>query len=354
MALTMADLLAKQEVKTLKLFRGAEVTGKIISITDTEITLDLGGKSEGIIPVRDLTNDQAATIKVGDTMTAYVLFTETESGQVLLTTRKGESTTKPNINTAKFRRFLDAKASGATVIGKGVELNKGGLVVEAGGIRGFLPTSQVSPSSAGNIEDLIGKEIEVVVIEADSLNNRLIFTQKIKVSDETKSKIAKIKVGTTVTGKVSSVLPFGAFVTLAGALEGMIHISEIAWEKTDNIQSVIKVGDEVTAKVVSTEPESGRVNLSIRQLTDDPFAKIVEDFQPDDVIKGTVSAINAEGVSLTLKDGVEGFIETSKLDPTQKYELEESYTFLVDSVDSKKRRVNLAPFLTSTEGLIYK
>lgn len=354
MALTMADLLAKQPTKTLKLFRGNEVTGEIVAISDTEITLDLGGKSEGVIPVRDLTNDQAATIKVGDKMTVYVLFPETDSGQVLLTTRQGESTTKPNINTAKFRRFLDAKASGATVIGKGIELNRGGLVVEAGGVRGFLPTSQVSPVSAGNIEDLIGKEIEVVVIEADSLNNRLIFTQKVKVSDETKAKIAQIKVGSTITGKVSSVLPFGAFINLDDNLEGMIHISEIAWEKTDNIQSVIKVGDEVTAKVVSTEPETGRVNLSIRQLLEDPFAKIIEDFQPDDVVKGTVTAINPESVSLSLKDGVEGFIAADKLDPTQKYELEESYTFLVDSVDSKKRRINLAPFLTTTEGLIYK
>jgi ribosomal protein S1 len=350
----MADLLAKQDKKTLKLFRGSEVNGEIISITDTEITLDLGGKSEGVVPVRDLTNDQAATIKVGDKLTAYVLFPETLSGQVLLTTRQGESTTKPNVNTAKFRRFLDAKASGQTLIGKGIELNKGGLVVEAGGVRGFLPTSQVNPVSAASIEDLIGKDIEVVVIEADSLNNRLIFTQKVKVSDEIKQKIAQLKTGTTVTGKVSSVLPFGVFVTLEDGLEGLVHISEVAWTKTENLASVINVGQEVSAKIISTEPETGRVNLSIRQITEDPFAKIIEDFQPDDVVKGTVTSVNPEGVSLSLKDGVEGYIATEKLDPTQKYELDESYTFLVDSVDTKKRRVNLAPFLTTTDGLIYK
>lgn len=354
MAMTMADLLAKQDLKTLKLTRGSEVRGSIILITDTELTIDLGGKSEGVIPVRDLTTDQAATLKVGDKITAYVIAPESESGQVILTTRQGESTGKPNVNTAKFRRFVDAKASNTTMTGRALELNKGGVVVEVGGVRGFLPTSQVNPGSAGNLEDLIGKDLEVVVIEADSANNRLIFTQKVKVSDETKQKIAALKVGTTVTGKISSVLPFGAFMSIEDGLEGLVHISEVAWEKTENLGAILKVGDEVTAKIISTDPESGRVNLSIRQLSEDPFAKITEDFQPDDVVKGTVANVSPEGVNVTLKDNVEGYIETAKLDPTQKYETGESYTFLVDSVDAKKRRVNLAPFLTTTEGLIYK
>lgn len=354
MALTMADLLAKQDKQITRLARGSEVTGDIIAVTDTEITLDLGGKSEGVIALRDLTPDQAATIKVGDNLTAYVVNPETESGQVLLTTRQGETTGKPNPNAAKFRRFIDAKSSGAVLNARGIELNKGGLVVEIGGIRGFLPTSQVNPASAGTLEDLIGKDLEVTVIEADSANNRLILSQKVKVSDETKAKIKALKVGDTLTGKVASILPFGAFVTLPDELEGMVHISEIAWEKTENIAGVLSLGEEITAKIISTDPENGRVNLSLRQLTADPFAKLTEDFQPDDVVKGTITQITSEGATVDLKDGVEGFIAADKYDPSQKYAVEESYTFLVDSVDSKKRRVNLAPFITSTEGLIYK
>lgn len=348
----MADLLAKQDQKTITLARGQEIEGQIIALTNQEVILDLGTKAEGIIFKRDLPADKFISLKVGDKLTGFVTITENESGQAVLTPQK--STSKYPAQNAKWQKFQDAKEKGQTIIGQGIEVNKGGLIVEVQGIRGFLPSSQVILSQVANIDQLIGQDIELTVIEIDPGQNRLIFTQKVKVSQDTKETISKLKVGDVVKGTVAAVLQFGIFVTLENGVEGLVHTSEISWEKTENPTQNYKVSDPVEAKVISLDPDTGRVNLSIKQLAEDPFAKLTADFQPDDVVKGIVAKVTIQGANVTLADGIEGFVPAAKMDPSITYEVGDSTNFLVDTVDSNKRRINLAPFLTSTEGLIYK
>jgi len=348
--LTMADLLAKSNFKPLS--RGEEAEGTVVAILKTDIILDLGSKSEGVLSKKDLTPSQAQNLEIGSKITATVVYPENESGQVVLgfikpTNYKGFPTNP------KFTKFEQALRNNQVITGKGVEVNKGGLIVEVGGVRGFLPSSQVALSQASNLDGLIDKDIVLTVIEVDANQNRLIFSQKTTVSDETKDKLSKLKVGDKVNGKVAAVLQFGVFASLEDGVEGLVHISEISWEKVEDPSTLYKVGDEIEAIVVSIDSGTGKVNLSIKQLSKDPFTQKAKDLQPDDVVKGTVTKVSSAGVFVELDNGLEGLLHTSKIEPTD-YPIGKTLTLLVDSVDSQKRRVNVVPFVTSTKDLIYK
>lgn len=354
----MADLLASQESKPLSISRGQEVDGEIVSISDNEIILDLGTKSEGVLPKRDLSSQQASNLKVGDKLLTFVIQTENESGQVVLGLQRSIKTKSPS----QWYKFDAALKASSVLKGKALELNRGGLIVEVDGIRGFLPSSQVTLSQAANLEELVGKDVDVTPIEVEANQNRLIFSQKTTVSEDIKENLSKLKVGDEIKGKVAAVLPFGIFVTLQSGVEGpglsgvegLVHVSEISWDKVDDPATLYKIGDEVKAKVLSVETNTGRANLSIRQLVSDPFKDKAKDLQSDDIVKGTVTKVSTQGIAVTLDGGIEGMIHSSKMDNPGDFEVGKDYQFLVDSVDEHKRRVNLAPFVTSTAGLIYK
>lgn len=348
----MADLLAKNEFKTITVSRGQEVEGKVVAILPYEIILDLGSKSEGVLQKKDLSPEQVANLKEGDKLLTFVIQLENENGQVVLGLQK--SLSKSNSLSLKWKRFEEALKNNTTLTGKGVEVNKGGLIVEVTDVRGFLPASQVSLSQAANLEQLVGKEVTVTVIEVDPNQNRLIFSQKTTVSDDVKKKLGQLKVGDIVTGVVAAVLPFGIFVSLPEGVEGLVHISELSWEKTDNPSISFKVGDEVTTKIITVDQGGGRVNLSIKQLSEDPLVAKLARFAPDDVIRGKVLRVTSLGVFVELPGGVEGLIPAGKLEAETDYQIGDEATFLVDSVDTHKRRINLAPFITTTKGLIYK
>lgn len=353
----MADLLAKQDKKSYKVYRNQELEGEIVAITDSEIILDLGTKAEGVLPKKDLTPEQVANLKVGDKLVTFVTLPETESGQVLLTLQR-VANIKGGSNQAKWQKFIDAMKNNQVLTGRGLEVNKGGLIVEVAGIRGFLPSSQVALSAASDIEKLVDHDISISVIEVDPSQNRLIFTQKIALSPEAKEKLSKLQAGGKVTGKVAAVLPFGVFVSIETpeftGLEGLVHSSELSWEKDTDPGQDFKAGQEIEAKVVSIESDTGRVNLSVKQLSEDPFSETAKKYHTDDVIKATVSKISNQGIFFTLDDNLEGFMPQNKAEGGADYKEGESVTLLVDSVDSNRRRILLAPMLTTTKGLIYK
>ena len=350
--MTMADLLAKEDKKNYNIQRGQEIEGEVVSITNSEIILDLGTKSEGVLQTRDLSPEQAANLKVGDKLVTFVLQTDNEAGQIILGLQKAIGK-NPQVS-QRFKKFQDAMTKDSVIQGTVLELNKGGLIVEVDGIRGFLPTSQVLLTHASNLDELIGKKIDVTVIEVEPNQARLIFSQKAKLTDATKENLSKLKVGSDVSGKIAAVLPFGIFVTLDNGVEGLVHVSEISWEKIEDLASIYKVGDEVKAKVVSTETNTARVNLSIKQLSKDPFSEKVKDLQPDDILKGEITRVTTQGTFITLEGGLEGFLASNKIDNPEDFEVGKSANFLVDTIDKTKRRVNLSPFVTSTADLIYK
>lgn len=352
--MSMADLLAKESpnwrTKSLSLRSGQEVEGSVVAILPQEIVLDLGTKSEGILPKKELDKGTLANLKIGDQLSAFVLYPENEAGQTVLALQKAIK----GIRSDRFQKFITAQKENKVLIGKGVEVNKGGLVVEIDKIRGFLPASQASLFQAAQLDNLVGKEIAVLVIEVDPGQNRLIFSQKANISEEIKSKLNSLKSGEVVAGQVAAVLPFGIFVTLPGGVEGLVHISEISWEKIEDSTNQFSIGQKVSAKVISTDQGSGRVNLSLKQLSPDPFTQKVKALSPSDVVKGVVTKVATSGVFVDLGDGVEGLIASSKIKDLNDYQLGQELTCLVDSIDAQKRRVNLASLITTTKGLIYK
>jgi len=351
--LTMADLLAKQDAKALRLSRNQEVEGEVVLITETDIILDLGTKSEAILPKKDLPSSQADSLKAGDKVKVFVVVPENEAGQVIVTSQRILS--KGGVGEQRFRRFEEAMSKNQILTGKGLEVNKGGLIVEVAGMRGFLPSSQVSLSSASDLGSLIGKDVTVTVLEVDSSQNRLIFSQKGNVSEELKKKLSALKIGDKVKGTVAAVLPFGVFVSIKGenmdGIEGLVHVSELSWERVEDPNTLYKAGDEIEAQVVSIDLESGRVNLSIKVLKEDPFKALSEKYQTDDVVKATITKVAGDSITLKLEDGVEG---TMVSDKDTEYKEGESLTVLIDNVDTNKHKITFAPLRTSTKDLIYK
>lgn len=356
----MEELLASQPSKVSSIHRGQQMEGEVVAITDKEITLDLGAKSEGILQTRELSEAQLKDLKIGNKLKAFVSFVENEHGQVVLSTspesqvRAGRESFRGQRN--DWSKFTQAQHSKAKLQGTVIEVNRGGLIVEVIGVRGFLPNSQVGfellSKSAGGMETLIGQTLTLTVIEIDQSNNKLIFSQRGQVSDEIVQKLSVFKNQQKVKGKIVAILPFGLVVDVSG-VEGLVFISDVSWEKVDDLQNKFKVGEETLMLVTGLDSDLGRLNLSIKHLEEDPFSNLTDKYPADEVVKGEITAVTGDGVSVKIGE-MEGFLPVSKMDPDNKYEVGKQIKLLVDSVDSKRRRVNLAPMITSTEGLIYK
>lgn len=356
----MEELLASLSQKKISLQQGQEIEGTVVAVLDKEILLDLSTKSEGVLPKREIPADILKNLKPGDSLKSYVVQVENESGQVTLAFHKPVSIRTRGGRGGRgidWARFINAKNQNSKLSGQVLEINKGGLILEVEGIRGFLPGSQIGIDALGKLveakSDIVGQNLQAFVIEIDQNNNRLIFSQKGMVSEEVKSKLDSIKNGQEISGKVVVVYPFGAVVE-ASSQFFLVYPQDVTWEKLEDPTSTLKVGDVVKGKVLAVDKDYGRISLSLKALHEDPFTKISENFQTDDVVSVVVSGVSDQGVSFSLKDGVEGFMPSSKMESKVTYEVGQKLSCLVDSVDLSRRRVNLVPMLTSTEGLIYK
>lgn len=359
--ITMEELLASQTKKLITLSRGQQVEGVVVSISDKEIILDLGAKSEGVLQAREM---EGKEMKVGDKIKVFVTQTDNESGQVVVSLQKSlglfsdrrGGRDRGHSRGIDWTRFQQAQSQKTRLQAAVLEINKGGLIVEVDGTRGFLPNSQVGfeliSKSGQGMDALIGQTLALTVIEVDSSNNKLIFTQRGQVTDEVKEKLKAFKNGQKVQGKVVAILPFGLVIDVLGT-EGLVFISDASWERVEDLSTEFKTGQELDVVVIGIDIDLGRLNLSIKQLSDDPFSKLSEKFATDEVVKGEITNVSEAGVSVKLADGVEGFMSLS-VAGSGTYEVGKSMSFLVDNVDAKRRKVNLAPFVTSTAGLIYK
>lgn len=373
---TMEELLASRYArsKLLVLHRGQEVTGEILSITDQEVTLDLGTKSEGVMATRELTSAIKSQLKPGSKLKAFVYITENDNGQTVLSLSLaarsdnfgrdlGRLGARRGGKSADWSKFLQVQNRKSKLQGQVLEINKGGLIVEVSGVRGFLPNSQVGfelmQKAGGGMGELIGQNLTVSVIEVDQNNNKLIFSQRGPVAPEVLAKLKSFKPGQVTQGKIVAILPFGLVVSVKDQsasgkdVEGLVFISDVSWDRVDDLSKIFTAGQELEVKVLGEDSELGRLNLSVKELTTDPFAKLAEKFPADEVVKGEIISISEAGVAVKL-EGVEGFLPAAKITPEANYQAGQTRTFLVDSVDTHKRRINLSPFVTSTAGLIYK
>lgn len=351
--------------KVINTRRGQEMEGEIVLITDSELILDLGTKSEGVIQKREFPASAIEKLKIGDKVKAFVIFNENENGQVVLSLHQAQPKSGGRHGREiNWSRFKNAQTQKSKLSGRVTEINKGGLIVEVDGVRGFLPNSQVGfelLSKAGKgMEDLVGQTINITVSEIDQDNNKLIFSQRGQVSAEVKAKLAEFKKDTKEQGKIVAVLPFGLVVNVKGS-EGLVFISDVSWEKQEDLTKGFKVGEEIEVLVTGIDEDLGRLNLSIKQLSEDPFGKLTDKYPPDQVVKGKIIGDSESGVAVLLEDpsgelgtsGIEGFLPAAKMGGTS-YEVGQTVSFLVDSVDTQRRKINLAPFVTTTQGLIYK
>lgn len=351
---TMEELLAQTNYKIFIPNKGDKVTGIITAKNKKSLVVDLGAKTEGIVADKEFEAavDFVEDLKVGDELEAFVLSSENDKGQILLSLKKAAVD-------AKWDKFISAYENEESIDVKGIEVNKGGLIVLVDGVRGFVPSSQFGKQYIGNFGQLKGKTFGVKVIEVDQEKNRLIFSER-HVSEaaqlaQRESALESVEADKIYTGVVSGVMPFGLFVTVeipvegkdgdTGFVEGLVHISEISWEKVDHPKDYHKVGDELQIKVLGVDEQTGKLNLSIKQLSDDPWKGIEDKYPISTVFEGEISRIEPFGVFVNVEQGVDGLIHMSKLDPSQTYEVGSKVSVSVESVDPGQRRMSLSPVL---------
>lgn len=355
---TMDELVASLGEEVIFGFkRGQQVEGTIISASNREVLIDIGGKSEGILAAKEQlsSRDLISTMSPGDKIEATVLVPENEQGQVVLSLRKlgGEKRWEELMNKVGSSEEIDAVV---------VDSNRGGLILDFSGLRGFLPTSQMS-SQERRPAKLMNKSLKVKVLEADRSSNRLIFSQKsagISSEDLDKKKevLAKISVGDKFAGEVTAVMPFGVFVRVApdeegDSIEGLVHISEMSWEKVEDPNNEQKVGDKVEVVATAVLPEEGKLTLSIKRLKDNPWEEVASRFPKDSKVSGKVTRLTGFGAFVQIDKDVEGLMHISKIPPELSVEAGQEIECTIESVDVVSRRISLAPVLTE-KPLMYR
>lgn len=350
-AQTMSDLLASgAEIRILK--AGDMVEGTIISVTKNEVYLDLEGYGVGVVRGRELYDDQATlnSLKPGDKITASVVETENREGNVEMSLRQaGHERVWQTL-----RELMENKEPVSTKI---VAANKGGLMVEINNVSGFLPVSQLSIEHYPRVEEgdknrilnilnsYIGQNFTVQVITADSEEEKLIVSEKAVFAEELRDKLSELAIGDVVTGQITGIVDFGVFVKF-GELEGLVHISELAWQRIEDPKDLFKVGDTVKAKVIAIE--KNRVSLSIKQLQEDPWQEAVKKYKLGDVVKGTVSKIMPFGVFVELDQDIQGLAHLVELshedvkDASQVVKEGEEREFKVISIEPAEHRLGLS------------
>ena len=352
----MDKLMAKAGTSLVTPKRGQQLTGIVSFVSKRMVLVDIGAKTEGIVADAEAKEavDIIETLKVGDSISVFIKHPENDQGQILLSLRKAVEEGRWSV----FKKWMDEDHE---VEVSGLEVNKGGMVVKTGEIRGFVPASQFGEKFLGNMEELVGKTFKVKVIEVDKAQNRLIFSEKM-VSDalglaKKDEALADVVAGTKLVGTVSGIMPFGVFVTVsvpvkgkatetAAKIEGLVHISEISWEKVEDPNVMFKVGQEVEVMVIGIEKEAGKLNLSIKQLSGDPWSDIETKYAVGTKHVGKVVRIAAYGVFVNFDRGIDGLINVSKQPQGKDFKVGESVDVYVEMLDSKSRRMSLGVVLT--------
>lgn len=342
----MEDLLAQESVGGLEV--GEIVEGTVIDAEKHEIWVDLGPRGTGLIVGREI--ERTGDIKPGDLISASVLEPESDEGHAILSLKKAAK--------EKGWEALELYFKNKEIFTiKAFDANKGGLLVEAEGIRGFLPVSQLSaenyPRVSGADKDeilhrlnsIVGKPLRVRVLDLDRRDNKLILSEKEAQREETEGKVAAMKVGETVTGLVTGVVDFGIFVNVEG-VEGLVHISEIAWDRVDNPGKYVKVGQKVEAKIISIDRD--KLSLSIKQLSPDPWLEEIAEYKEGDLVEGKVTRITPFGAFVQVTPVIEALVHVSELsdgpveDPGSLVKLGETKQFRIIAIDPESHKLSLS------------
>ncbi len=334
---------------------GDLVKGKVISITNGAIRLDINGIMVGIVRGEELFSESRAfaDLKIGEEVEATVLEEENEHGEMELSFRVAG-------HKLVWDRLAQYMKDGITISAKVTEANKGGLMMQADALSGFMPVSQLNPDHyprvpggdknriLEHLRQLIGKEMQVKVIDVNEADNKLIVSEKAVWEDEQKAVLDSFKVGDTVDGEVSALTSFGVFIKFGEGMEGLVHISEIVWQRIDHPKDVLKVGDRVKAQIIDIN--KSKIYLSMRRLVDDPWKKVKDKYKVGQIVEGIVHKSEPFGLMIKLDDEIHGLAHISELSDNPNVDYKEvkekflfgsKHNFEIITIDPSEHRLGL-------------
>jgi small subunit ribosomal protein S1 len=326
---------------------GDVVTGHVVRIDNDEVLVDIGYKSEGVIPSTELSIrksvDPSDEVSLGEEVDALVLTKEDQDGRLILSKKRARFE-------KAWRRIEAAAESGEPVEGAVIEVVKGGLIIDLG-VRGFLPASLVDIRRVPNLDEYMGESIECKVIELNRSRNNVVLSRRAVLEEQRKEDreriLDRLQPGQVVEGTISNIVDFGAFVDLDG-IDGLIHISELSWSHVNHPSEILAIGDKVTVKVLDIDRQRQRISLGLKQTQEDPWQRVVDTYNVGDELEGTVTKVVTFGAFVEILDGVEGLVHISELaqhhveNPREIIQPGDPVRVKILEIDSERRRLSLS------------
>jgi small subunit ribosomal protein S1 len=326
---------------------GDVVTGRVVRIDTDEVLVDIGYKSEGVIPTNELSTrksvDPSEEVEMGETVDALVLTKEDQDGRLILSKKRARFE-------KAWRRIEHAAESGEPVEGTVIEVVKGGLIIDLG-VRGFLPASLVDIRRVQDLDEFLGQELKCKVIELNRSRNNVVLSRRAVLEEERKEQrqqiLDRLQPGLVVEGTISNIVDFGAFVDLDG-IDGLIHISELSWSHVNHPSEILNIGDTVNVKVLDIDRDRQRISLGLKQTQEDPWQRVVDTYNVGDELEGKVTKVVTFGAFVEIMDGVEGLVHISELaahhveNPREIVNPGDEIRVKVLEIDSERRRLSLS------------
>jgi small subunit ribosomal protein S1 len=326
---------------------GEVVTGHVVRIDKDEVLVDIGYKSEGVIPANELSIrksvDPHDEVHLGEEVDAIVMTKEDQDGRLIMSKKRARFE-------KAWRRIETAAESGEPVEGTVIEVVKGGLIIDLG-VRGFLPASLVDIRRVPNLDEYMGTKIETKVIELNRSRNNVVLSRRAVLEEERKEVrqqiLDRLAPGLVVEGQISNIVDFGAFVDLDG-IDGLIHISELSWSHVNHPSEILSIGDTVQVKVLDIDRDRQRISLGLKQTQEDPWQRIVDTYNVGDELAGTVTKVVTFGAFVEILDGVEGLVHISELaahhveSPREIVHPGDAIRVQILEIDSERRRLSLS------------
>jgi small subunit ribosomal protein S1 len=326
---------------------GDVVTGNVVRIDQDEVLVDIGYKSEGVIPMNELSIrksvDPHDEVELGEEVDALVLTKEDQDGRLVLSKKRARFE-------KAWRKIEAAAESGEPVEGTVIEVVKGGLIIDLG-VRGFLPASLVDIRRVQNLDEFLGTKIECKVIELNRSRNNVVLSRRAVLEEERKEVrqqiLDRLQPGMVVEGAISNIVDFGAFVDLDG-IDGLIHISELSWSHVNHPSEILSIGDVVPVKVLDIDRDRQRISLGLKQTQEDPWQRVIDTYRIGDELEGKVTKVVTFGAFVEIMDGVEGLVHISELahhhveNPREIVEPGQDVRVKILEIDSERRRLSLS------------
>jgi small subunit ribosomal protein S1 len=334
--------------ETIPLFsEGDVVSGRVVRIDKDEVLVDIGYKSEGVIPLSELSIRKSVNVQeevsLGEMVDALVMQKEDQDGRLILSKKRARF--------EKAWKKIEAAAAAAEMVeGTVIEVVKGGLILDLG-VRGFLPASLVDIRRVQDLDEFMGRQLECKVIELNRSRNNVVLSRRAVIEDERREVRQKIldelQPGQVVEGVISNIVDFGAFVDLEG-IDGLIHISELSWSHVNHPSEVLQIGDKVNVKVLDIDRDRQRISLGLKQTQSDPWQSVVDTHQVGDLVQGKVTKVVTFGAFVEIHPGVEGLVHISELaahhveNPREVVSQGDELTVRIIEIDGERRRLSLS------------